>query len=65
MAHYFNPSARHNFPTKHQENKMLVVYCRCGFMMSYDLFTDTFECQKCGLRCTPEALTSFIRKRFK
>jgi hypothetical protein len=65
MVDYFNPSSRINLPSKNRENKMLTVYCGCGGMMTYDPLTDVFGCQKCGLRCTPQGLTSFMRKRFK
>lgn len=64
MKDYFNPSSRCNMPMKIQENKLLTIYCSCGFMMHYDYQTDVFGCEKCGFRCTPQSLVSLI-KRFK
>lgn len=65
LTEYFNPSLRTNFPVKEKTRYSFAVYCSCGFRMGYDETTDVFGCDKCGLRCTPQALVGLIRRRLK
>lgn len=58
MTHYFNPSSR--FPR--QKKGQVSINCNCGFMMVYDSYADVFECEKCGIRCTPEHIIALLRK---
>jgi len=62
---HFNPSSRTNLPIKKRPKKQFIVYCSCGFQMSYDPSMDYFRCNKCRLCCTPQALVEIMRTRFK